>query len=213
MKRLVCVGVLLALGSSVGRARAAASDNDWDGGYKQTATRRSGFVFGVTAGLAVGRAHGYPNELARIDDPRYDRNTALGVGSANRLWLGGALTDWFVFGVGLVGLSVEHHDVHASGGGFVFHVEGYPLFQRGGIFRDLSLFGDFGAGSMNITGRNRPQADGGLMSVVGFGAGWEAVRFWKLRFGPAVEYFHLWSQPLTSDTVSLEARLTFVGGP
>ncbi len=210
MKRLVCVGALLVLGSLSGGARAAASD-DWDGGYKQVATRRSGFMLGITTGLALGHAQGFPNELAKLDNPLYERNTALGLGAVNRLWLGGALTDWFVFGVGLVGVSVEHHDVRASGGAFVFHVEGYPLFERGGIFRDLSLFGDFGAGGMKITGRDRPQADGGLMSVIGLGAGWEAVRFWKLRFGPAVEYFHLWSQSLDADTVSLEARLTLVG--
>ena len=66
---------------------------------------------------------------------------------------------------------------------------------------------------MKITGNNRQEADGGLMSVLGVGAGYEPVRFWKFTFGPAVEYWHWWSQSLTMNSVAVEARLTFVGGP
>ena len=54
---------------------------------------------------------------------------------------------------------------------------------------------------------------GASAAVVGLGAGWEPLRFWHFRFGPAAEYLHVWSQTLTADSVSLEARLTFVGGP
>jgi hypothetical protein len=66
---------------------------------------------------------------------------------------------------------------------------------------------------MKITGRGRNEADGGLMSVIGFGAGWDPVRFWRFNFGPAALYTHVWSQTLTADTFALEARLTFIGGP
>jgi hypothetical protein len=213
MKRLLFLCTLLGLGSFVGQARAESSDNDWDGGYKQVATRRSGFILGITSGLALGRADGYPNDLAKLNNPLYKRNTSLAIGSVDRLWLGGALTDWFVFGVGFAGMSLKRDAITAKGSAFLFHVEGYPLFERGGAFRDLSLFGDFGAGGMKISGRGREDADGGLMSVVGFGAGWEALRFWHLKFGPAAEYLRTWSQSMTWDSVSLEARLTFVGGP
>ena len=213
MKRLLFLCALVGIGSMANRARAESSDNDWDGGYKQVSTRRSGFMLGLSTGPAVGRADGYPNELAKLNDPIYKRNTAFALGNVTRLWFGGALTDYFVFGVGFEGLSLKHDDIKAAGSGFLFHVEGYPLFYRGGVFRDLSLFGDFGAGGMKITGRERNEADGGLMSVIGVGAGWEAVRFWRMKFGPAVEYTHMWSQTVTADLFSVEARLTFVAGP
>ncbi|MET0791524.1 MAG: hypothetical protein ABW061_08395, partial [Polyangiaceae bacterium] len=83
---------------------------------------------------------------------------------------------------------------------------------RGGIFRDLSIYGDFGAGGAKITGHDREEADGGLMSAVGLGVGYDAVRFWKFSLGPAVEYWHQWSQTMTVNSVALEARFTFVGG-
>jgi hypothetical protein len=213
MNRLPLLCALLGFSLLTSLAHAESSDTAWDGGYKQLATRRSGFVAGLTLGLAGGSAHGYPNELAKLGDPNYERKTGGAFGGVNRLWLGGALTDYLVFGLGLVGTSMKHDETTVAGSAFIFHVEGYPLFYRGGLFRDLSLFGDFGAGGMKITGNNREEADGGLMSVIGVGAGYEAVRFWKFKFGPAVEYWHWWSQTVTMNSVALEARLTFVGGP
>jgi len=213
MNRLLFSCALLGFGSLVGEARADSADNSWDGGYKQLATRRSGVMIGLNAGLALGNAFGYPNEIAKLGDPVYKRNTALGFGGTNRLWLGGALTDWFVFGLGFAGFGLKHGETSAAGSAFIFHVEGYPLFYRGGIFRDVSVYGDFGAGGMKITGHNREEADGGLMSAIGLGVGYDPLHFWKFTLGPAVEYWHLWSQTLTMNSVALEARFTFVGGP
>lgn len=213
MNRLLFCGALFSLCVLTEGARAESTENAWDGGYKQVATRRSGFVAGIGLGLTLGNATGYPNELAKIDVPGFRRDTALAFGGTNRLWLGGALTDYFVFGLGIAGMSMQHGETKAEGSAFIFHVEGYPLFYRGGIFRDLSLFGDFGAGGMKISGHSRDEADGGLMSVVGVGTGYDAVRFWRFTLGPAVEYWHWWSQTATLNSVAVEARLTFVGGP
>ena len=213
MNRFAFSCALLGFCALSGVVHAESANDAWDGGYKQVATRRSGFVAGLTLGLTAGEAHGYPNEIAKLDVPAYRRNTAGAVGGVNRLWLGGALTDYFVFGLGFVGMGLKHGETSAAGSAFIFHVEGYPLFYRGGVFRDLSLFGDFGAGGMKITGHNREEADGGLMSVLGVGAGYEPLRFWKFTFGPAVEYWHWWSQTLTTSSVAAEARLTLVSGP
>jgi len=213
MNRLPLLCALLGFSSVTGLAHAEASDTTWDGGYKQVATHRSGFVIGLGLGLSGGNAQGYPNEIAKLDDPTYKRNTGTALGGVNRLWFGGALTDYLVFGLGLVGTGMKHNETKAAGSAFIFHVEGYPLFYRGGVFRDLSLFGDFGAGGMKITGAGRQDADGGLMSVIGFGAGYEAAHLWKFKFGPAVEYWHWWSQTMTMNSFAVEARLTFVGGP
>jgi len=212
MNRLALLCALLGLGSITSLAHAESPDSAWDGGYNQVARRRSGFVAGLTLGLAAGSASGYPNELAKLDNPLYERNTGGAFGGVNRLWIGGALTDYLVFGLGFAGMGLKHDQTSAAGSAFIFHVEGYPLFYRGGVFQDLSIFGDFGAGGMKITGAGREEADGGLMSVLGVGVGYEPLRFWKFTFGPAVEYWHWWSQTLTMNSVAVEARLTFVGG-
>ena len=212
MKRVLGFCALIGVCSLTGRAHADAANEGWDGGYKEVATHRSGFMLGLDLGLALGNASGYPNELAKIDDPRFLRNTGTALGGTNRLWLGGALTDWFVFGVGLASFGLKHQDTSLAASSFIFHVEGYPLFYRGGAFRDLSVFGDFGAGGAKITGNNREEADGGLMSTIGLGVAYEPLHFWHFTLGPAVEYWHMWSQTLEMSSVALEARFTFVGG-
>ena len=213
MRRLVFLCALFGFGLLAGAARAEGTENDWDGGYHVVATRRSGFMAGLSLGLALGNADGYPNELAKLHDVNYERNTKFALGGTNRLWIGGALTDWFVFGLGLTAVSLQHEHAKATGSAFLFHVGGYPLFFRGGPFRDLSLFGDFGAGGMKISGGAREDASGGLMSVIGLGAGYEPVRFWRFTFGPSVEYLQLWSQTMSAHMVLVQASLTFVGGP
>lgn len=212
MKRLLFPCALLGLVSIAAPAHAESANDAWDGGYDQVSTRRSGFLLGLDLGLALGSARGYPNEIAKLDDPAYRRSTGFTVGGTNRLWLGGALTDWFVFGIGLNGMSLKQGGVSLTASAFVFHVEAYPLFYRGGVFRDLSIFGDFGAGGALIKGNGREDADGGSMSAVGLGVGYDAVRFWKFSLGPAVEYWQQWSQTMTINGATLAARLTFVGG-
>ena len=133
MKRLPLLCVL-GLGSITSLVRAESSEGAWDGDYNQVASRRSGFVAGLTLGLAAGNAHGYPNELAKLGDPLYKRNTGGAFGGVNRLWFGGALTDYLVFGLGFAGMGVKHGETSAAGSAFIFHVEGYPLFIRAVFF-------------------------------------------------------------------------------
>jgi hypothetical protein len=212
LKRVLLPCALLGLVSLPAQAHAESAENAWDGGYKQVSTRRSGFMLGLDLGVALGNGTGFPNEVAKLDDPAYRRNSGFGLGVSNRVWFGGALSDWFVFGIGLNAMQLKHNDVTLKASAFIFHVEAYPLFYRGGAFRDLSVFGDFGVGSARIQGRGREDADGGSMSSIGLGVGYDAVRFWKFSLGPAVEYWHQFSQTMTVNSVALEARLTFVGG-
>jgi hypothetical protein len=83
-------------------AFAQATDNEaWDGGFGQKAERRSDIVLGVSGGLLLGAANGYPNEIDKVDEPAFESKTGFAVGNGLSFWLGGALADWFTFGLGL----------------------------------------------------------------------------------------------------------------
>jgi len=178
--------------------------------------RRSGFTAGLAAGLVSGRAVGYPNEVVKLDDPEFRESTGFGVGGGLALWFGGALRDWFVFGLGASLEQVAGHGRTAQGYGFLFRVEAYPAYTLGGPWRDVSVFGDFGAGQtiiVNSEDTGKVLADGGSMSVVGLGAAYEPWRFGQLAAGPFVAYEHRSSLSLRSHTGWAGLRLAFYGGP
>src|SRR4051794_8377100 len=137
---------LLSLASS---NAAAASDSgaDFDPGK---ALRRSDFAFGANLAGGFGTASGYPNDVAKLGDERYHASSGPGGGTSTTLWLGAALADWLVFGIGLSGCTFAGSGTLSQGGAFVVHVEGFPLFYRGGAFHDLALVGDFGVGQRTV---------------------------------------------------------------
>src|ERR1700733_6891416 len=63
-------------------------------------TRRAGFSVGVEVGFGVGSIVGYPNDVKKEGLARYYSSTGVRPGSVGILWLGGAMTDWFNFGLG-----------------------------------------------------------------------------------------------------------------
>lgn len=192
---------------------AAEKDSQWDGGYDLKATRRSGFVIGLASNVMIGAATGYPNQLAQLDVPAYRQSTGAAAGASGDIWIGGALTDWFTFGLGASGVALNGNDRKASGGAFTFRVEGYPLFYQGGTLRDVALFGHFGAGGIKIQGGNKEAADGGFMSLASGGVAWEPIKLWQIRMGPSLGYLHMWSESLTLNAAVIEWRATFYGGP
>jgi hypothetical protein len=187
----------------------------WDGDYGQKAERRSDVVLGASTGLVLGSAIAYPNEVEKIDDPDYEVSTGLGVGSNFAFWLGGALKDWFVFGVGGFGTNMTGSDVKASGGGAFFHVETYPFYPLGGHLRDLAIYADFGAGSLTLDNPDRDRDDGeaGFVSVLGAGAAYELFRVGHFAFAPNASYSHQWSQTGRADFTQFGLRAVFYGGP
>jgi hypothetical protein len=177
------------------------------------ATRRSDFTLGAVAGAWLGSASGYPNEVVKIDNPIYKSSTGLGVGGGGSAWIGGALRDWFVFGVGATGGSFDGKGVHASGAGMIFRIEAFPLFALGGALQDLGLSSSFGITSYSLSKDGEKTASGGAMSHIAFGAFYEALRLGKFALGPTLEYTHTFSQTLTMDTVLGGVRLAIYGGP
>jgi hypothetical protein len=204
------VGLLLAV------RPARADTGEWESSYDPgKAERRSDFAVGLLVGGAAGAVSGYPNELTKIDDPKYRANTGLGGGASGGLWVGGALRDWFVFGVGLAIGNVAGSGYRSSGTTFVFHLETYPLFSQGGAWKDLGLLGEFGAGGRSITkGATTSAAEGGLLSVATVGVVYEPLRLGShLSAGPLVEFTYQGSQSLTATFATIGLRASFYGGP
>jgi len=191
---------------------ALAAEDSWDGGYDTHAERRSGFVASVGLGFGVGAAQGYPNEVSKIDDPQYESSTGSGFSSMNSIWIGGALRDWFTFGLGIAGMGLKVDELEAVASGFIFHVEAFPLYSLGGKLRDLAFYTDFGAGGLTIEG-GPEKADGGFISYIGAGSSFELFRFGHFALGPTLGGIYAYSQSAQAGGVFAGFRGSFYGGP
>jgi hypothetical protein len=184
---------------------------DWQ---NARATRRSGFTAGLVLGAALGHASGTPNDYSKIDNPAYESRTG-GAGLANALWIGGALTDWFTFGLGFGSSAFGGSQLQSKGSAFLFHIETFPLFYRGRTLRDLGLFVDLGTGVGSIVRKTTqvPISEAGSFSVAGLGAFWECWRVSGFAAGPVVSWQYQSSQPLQRHFAVLGLRAAFYGGP
>ncbi|HEY3500615.1 MAG TPA: hypothetical protein VGK73_38240 [Polyangiaceae bacterium] len=195
-------------------AFAQANDNEaWDGGYDQRGERRSDFVIGVSPVLVLGGASGYPNEVDKIDNPGFEAKTGFGAGAGVSVWLGGALADWFTFGVGPTFFGTSGSQGSGSGGGVVFRVEAYPLYGVGGPLRDLAFFTTFGAGVFTVKGKAGERGEGGFTSMAGLGSAYELFRAGHFAFAPTVQYQLVRSQSLVGHQAQIGVRAVFYGGP
>src|ERR1700682_3105598 len=92
------------------------------------ATRRGGFITGVFAGFGIASVAGFPNDLKKIGRARYYTVTGVIPGGSGSLWIGGALTDYFNFGVGLQASQLISSGNSITNVAFSFHMEAFPLF-------------------------------------------------------------------------------------
>ena len=173
---------------------------------------------GAFLGGTVGNATGYPNELDKIGVGKYQANTGLGAGTGGGFWIGGALRDWFVVGLGISGATVIGKGFQSDGSAFILHLETYPLFYKGGAWRDLGLFGEFGAGGRTIKMGNASGATvaqgGAMLHHVSFGAIYEPIRFGKFSAGPIAEFTYQFSDSMTTAAAAvIRFRVAFYGGP
>lgn len=195
-------------------AFAQANDNEgWDGGFDQRAERRSDFVIGASPVLSLGTASGYPNEVDKIDQPAYEATTGFGAGGGFSLWIGGALTDWFTFGVGPTFFGTSGGKGSASGGGVTFRVEAFPLYRLGGPLRDLAFFATFGAGGLTVKGKDGERGEGGFTSMAGLGSAYELIRAGHFAFAPTAQYQIVRSETITGHQALIGVRAVFYGGP
>jgi hypothetical protein len=203
----------LAQAAEGGPPEADDAGDGWDGGFDTAATRRADFTLGASLGLLIGSGYGYPNESGAIGDPARVADTGVALGSSFDVWLGGALRDWFTFGLGITGFGFEGSGKQLSGGGFVFRLEAFPFFGQSAALSDLGAFASFGLGTATIEADGEEVAEGGAISIVAFGAFWEAWRFGGFAAGPSLEYTHLFSQSLRAYGASAGFRVAFYAGP
>jgi hypothetical protein len=210
---LLVTAVLLV--SRVASADTGDWQDKWESNYNPgRAQRRSDFAVGLLAGYTVAAVSGYPNDVEKIDNPTYRASTGAGTGSGMGFWVGAALRDWIVVGIGALASTVNGNGYESTGGAFVLHVEGFPLFYEGPVFRDLGIVGDFGAGGRTITKDSNVVADGGAMSFVALGLIYEPFRIPShISAGPILQVAEQFSQTLTSTTVTAGFQVAFYGGP
>jgi hypothetical protein len=228
-----CAPLLVVASAIIARPAFAAlggapDDPSWEAGYdpgKQQ--RRSDFTAGIGLGIAFGSASGYPNEVGKIGDPAYKADTGFTGGNASSFWVGVALRDWLVFGVGLhpytiqtsqcpvfVSSSNAPDDCTASlGGAFMLHIEAYPFFYKSPALENLGIFTEMGAGPRTIKRGSRTIADGGALAFLSLGVVYEPIRLGSFSMGPYLQGSHEFSETLRADQLVLGFRAVFYGGP
>ena len=179
---------------------------------------RGGFAMGLSLGFGLGSIAGYPNDVTKIGYARNYTVTGLRPSGGGGLWLGGALTDWFTFGVGVQGGRLLATGTNkTSVGGLIFHMEGYPLFSLGGRWRDVGVMLDAGTGTVSVTPESPSNAaklvDSGSASLVGGGVFWEIGRLWLLRGGPFVSADYYWSESVRRPAIFLGWRTALYTSP
>jgi len=210
---LVPAAVWLGVAVSLAPREALAAPEDGAPVEAPPAVRRSGFLLGLSGGLALASAGGYRNDVAEIGLPEFEADTGLAVSSGGTLWIGGSLADWLNIAVGFQGGGFAGNGLDASGGTLHMRVEAFPLFYRGGAWQDLGLSFTAGTGGLTVERDGETVAEGEGTSAVGVGAFFETFRFWQLSSGPDISYTHQFSRSLTAHQLILGWRLAFYGGP
>jgi len=219
MRRSVFAATLLATLGVALPAFAEGTSDDWSGDFGKKAERRSDLVLGFSPGLVLGGTTGYPNEIDKIDEPDWKASSGFAAGFGFEAWIGGALTDWFTFGVGGGYFGGNGPKGNTSGGAFLLRVETFPLYSLGGGLRDLALFANFGAGSLALkgderaNGAERTKGESGFASVGGAGLAYELIRSKHLAIAPTAEYILFASESLHAHQALIGARIVFYGGP
>lgn len=182
----------------------------------EPSVRRDGFAMAMSSSFGLSHATGFENSVASISDPDNRQSTGFELGNNFTLWLGGALRDWLSVGLGFSSTATLTGNPVAANPSFILHVEGFPLFYRGGTWQDLGIAieGGLGVGYLLDPDRGndqKPLADGGSMSSLGVSVFYEPLRFWNFSAGPSLSYLHSFSQSMTTDHVLLGFRLSLYG--
>lgn len=182
-------------------------------------TRRGGFTIGTTIGLLFTSISGTPAQYEKRNDAYRLDTGFVPTFAPGVIFFGATFTDWFSFQLGISPNSmtrkVNGYDQVTSGGDFRFRLEAWPLFQQGGIWRDLGIGVEFGTGGATVKNKQTDTilADGGSLSLVGINAFWEAKKLWKFNFGPIISFDHRSSDTYSQSTFLIGLRSVFYTTP
>jgi hypothetical protein len=179
------------------------------------ATRRSGFTVGLMAGVGLASIVGYPNDVTEIGYAGYYTATGARPGTHAGLWIGGALTDWFTFGLGFQGgqlFATGQNKAKSQAG--AFHIEVFPLFALGGHLRDLGVMLDAGFGTASVTDpTGNKLVDSSAASLIGAGVFYEGIRLWKIGMGPFLLGNYIFSDTALRPGIFAGWRAALYTGP
>ena len=179
---------------------------------------RSGLVVGLTLGVGLGAASGYPNNSSDIGNEAYYSASGFMLGATQSIFLMGALSDYVSFGFMFNHGLFRNPNFYSNTDGVGFRIEGYPLAGFGPRWQGLGVLAQFGLGTGDLVSKppNLPEAEG----TQSFGA---AGVFYEWRvgvmrsgghigIGPSLEYDAVWSQPFESHGLVASLRLAFYSG-
>jgi hypothetical protein len=212
------LAAVVALAPALVTERAAAQMPEGpEPAWEQTvATRRAGFTAGLGLGGALGMAAGYPNDSKKIGRAAHYTETGIGGGFAGTVWLGAALSDWFVFGLGFATGRLDPSEGPVADAGIFFKIDAFPLFPLGGAYRDLGLTLETGTGGATVKDPDAPDTDlidGGAPARIGLGAFYEGIRFWKISTGPFAGMNYMWSETIRRGEAVLGWRAVVYARP
>ncbi len=176
--------------------------------------RRQGFLIGVVGGAALVDGVATPR-------PYLQRNAAHQVhfgpvlAPSLSVLIGDAPSDVVAFALQIEPSFGRDGGVRRKGASLAFRLDLYPLFSRGGIWRDLGISPRFGVGSLTFsdTRSGAELASSGLYSQAGLDLIWDAVRLRGFGFGPSLGYTYRWSETLSESAVMGGVRIMFYAGP
>ncbi len=179
---------------------------------------RSGIALGLSLGVGIGSASGYPNNSQEIGDSAYYSAGGFMGGGYGQFFVMGALSDYLSFGFWFGHSDLRNSDWRSVGNGGGFRLEIFPLVDLVPSLEGLGILANLGIGSGNLYTPNPqlPEAVGtqswggiGIFHEWGFGYS----RAGHFAFGPALEFDAIWSQPFEQHGVVGSARLVWYGGP
>jgi hypothetical protein len=179
------------------------------------AERRCGFTIGLLGGGHLGTARGYPNDALKIDREEFLTDVGFAGGGVGELFVGIALADWMVFGLGFAYGGTLSSDHESRFGAMAFRIDAFPAYPAGGAFRDLGLMLEAGLGMTNtdVAADERRVIDSGLASRVAIGAFYEGIRLWKISMGPYAAADVMFSSSVTQPAAWIGWRSVLYAGP
>jgi hypothetical protein len=171
---------------------------------------------GITGTYGIGTYDGYPLSVDALNDPNGEQSTGPSFASNFNWWFGGAPRDWLSTGLGFSALSAQFNRATGVGIGLLLHVEAFPFYSLGGLYRDLGIGLDGGLGVVTMFDADdkefeEPIAESGSLSTIAVSAFWEPIRLWNVSMGPAANYVHGFSQTMHINQFTVGWRTSLYG--